>query len=91
MYVTRECAVITESCEPYNNRSLNNSRFDRSYGNGTLNSFDFFIVSKEVKCACSGQMRGFSLIPITPFMYNVTHYSQHTVTLYCLKEVSFAG
>ena len=81
-------AIITE---PSNIHPQNNSSFDGSHGNGTLNSFDFFIVSKEVKCACSGQMRGFSLIPITPFMYNVTHYSQHTVTLYCLKEVSFAG
>ena len=36
-------AVISE---PGNIHTLKNSSFDRSYGNGTLNSFDFLTVSK---------------------------------------------
>ena len=36
-------AVISD---PGNIHTLKNSSFDRSYGNGTLNSFDFLTVSK---------------------------------------------
>ena len=35
--------VVTE---PRNIHTLNKSSFDRRYGKGTLNSFDFLIVSK---------------------------------------------
>ena len=81
-------AIITE---PSNIHPQNNSSFDGSHGNGTLNSFDFLIVCEKVKCACSGRMREFSLILFMLFLCTVTHYSQCTVTWYRLKEVSFDG
>ena len=63
-------AIITE---PSNIHPQNNSSFDGSHGNGTLNSFDFLIVCEKVKCACSGRMREFSIVLFMPFLCNVTH------------------